>query len=219
MRHFILSLTVVLIALAATLLLVYFSGASQSEKRKDSTVNGPPQQELRMTIPQASWEPRIFKEINERISNADLPSLRAIFLPNDDVEARLWLMVGSFGTDGIVLRRTQGAWSGTYIHGFSKQPNFKQYQEQMRSPRSGWDTAWQRLVDAGLLTIVDASQVRCNNPGKDGTIYVGETNMNGAYRTFMYDNPENSECKEAKQMLRLIKIIDEEFGLQWSPTS
>jgi hypothetical protein len=139
-------------------------------------------------------------------------------LPIDDVEVRFWQMAGSFGTDAIVLRRTQGVWSGTYIHGFSKQPNFKQYEEPIRPPQSGWDATWQSLVEAGLFTIVDASQVQCNNLGKDGTIYVGETNMNGTYRTFMYDNPENGECIEAKQLLKLIKVIDEEFGLEWSTT-
>jgi hypothetical protein len=106
-------------------------------------------------------------------------------------------------------------WSAVYLHGFSKEPNFKKYAEPMRTPRFGWDTTWQNLVEAGLLSIPDASQVGCNVGGLDGTVFVFEIYANGTYRNYMYDNPAFADCAEARQVLKLISIIDEEFGLSW----
>jgi len=190
-----------------------------SPKTSDSVRAHPaPSQQLRLEIPQTSWVPIFFKEIDQLATIGNLPSLRTIVLPNDDLEARLWVAGGNFGMDGIVVRKTSGSWSGTYLHGFSKEPNFKKYAEPLQAPRSGWDTTWQRLAEAGLLTMPDASQVQCNVNGKDGVGFVFETNVNGTYRTYFYDNPAFAECDEAKQLLNIISIIDREFGLQW-PTN
>ena len=83
------------------------------------------QSQLRVEIPQANWVPIFFKQIDELVEIAKLPSLRANILPNDDLEARLWVAGGYFGMDGGVVRNTNGIWSGTYVHGFSKEPKFK----------------------------------------------------------------------------------------------
>lgn len=34
----------------------------------------------------------------------------------------------------------------------------------------------------------------------------------------MYDNPAFADCAEARQVLKMISIIDEEFGLSWPAT-
>lgn len=109
-------------------------------------------------------------------------------------------------------------WSGTYIHGFSRKPNFKQLDETLQPPQSAWDIAWQRFVEAGLLTIPDASQVGCKVGGLDGVGFIIETNVERKYRTYMYDNPEFAKCEQAKQMLNLIDTISQEFRLKWSAT-
>jgi hypothetical protein len=71
---------------------------------------------------------------------------------------------------------------------------------------------------AGLLTMPDASQVHCNVNGKDGAGFVFETNVNGTYRTYLYDNPAFADFDQAKQLLNIISIIDQEFGLRWPTT-
>jgi hypothetical protein len=171
--------------------------------------------QLQLEIPKDSWVRIFFREIDKRAKTAKLSSLRSV-LPNDDLEARLWYEAGPFGLDGIVIRRTSGVWSGTYIHGRSMDPKFKQYNAQMPQPRSGWDQAWKRLVEAGLLTLPDASQIGCFVGGKDMPWHVFETNVNKTYRTYMYEYREPAECEEAKQMAKLLQILSDEFNLGWT---
>jgi hypothetical protein len=176
-------------------------------------------QEVHLEIPKASWEPIFFREIDKRAKKAKLPSLRSA-LPDEDLEARFWHETGSLGMDGIIIRRRSGAWSGTYIHGISRDPNFKQYDEQMPQPRSGWDLAWKRLVEAGLLTLPDASQIGCFlGGGLDMPGFVFETNVNKTYRTYMYQYREPAACEEAKQIAKLVDILTDEFNLHRSASS
>ena len=140
-------------------------------------------------------------------------SLRSV-LPDGDLEARLWTEAGPFGLDGVVIRRKTGVWSGTYIHGSSTDPNFKPYNEQMPQPRSGWDVAWKRMVDAGLLTLPDASQIGYFIGGMDMPWFVFETNVNKTYRTYMYEYRVPAQCEEAKRMVKLVSIISDEFDLK-----
>ena len=64
----------------------------------------------------------------------------------------------------------------------------------------------------------DASQVGCNVLGKDGIGFIVETNVDGTYRTYMYDDPSFAKCGEAKQFLNLIDVVNAEFGSKW-PTN
>ena len=47
----------------------------------------------------------------------------------------------------------------------------------------------------------------------DGVSYVVEINKDQQYRTYLYDNPAQAKCSEAKQMLEIAGIIAEEFDL------
>ena len=47
----------------------------------------------------------------------------------------------------------------------------------------------------------------------DGMSYVVEYNRDGSYRTYMYDNPDNAKCDEAKRMIKIGNMIAEEFNL------
>jgi hypothetical protein len=185
---------------------------------RDSDYIAQDKQQLRLIIPKAAWEPFFFKEIDARTKEANLPSLRTIVLPNDDLEVRVWFGAGDYGIDGIILQRTSGQWTGTYLYGLSKDPHFKKYQATIGPPRSGWEVAWQSLVGARLLQLPDASELKCNGLLQDGIGYVVETNTKKTYRTYMYDNPQVAKCDEAKQMIRIVEILDHEFDMQW-PTA
>ena len=67
-------------------------------------------------------------------------------------------------------------------------------------------------MGAGILTLPDASEVRCNTQVLDGMGYVVEIDADQTYRTYMYDNPQYAKCDEAKRMIKLSEIVDEEFG-------
>jgi hypothetical protein len=167
--------------------------------------------ELRLSIPADGWEPIFFKSINERAGVAGLPSLRAVRLPEDDLEVRVWAGFGLTTLRGLVLKRTSGQWSATRLEGIHGGLPKNEYRKIMPSPRSGWDVAWRRVVGAGILTLPDASEGKCNAGINDGMSYVIEINKDSEYRTYMYDNPDYAKCDEAKQMLRVVDILDEEF--------
>jgi hypothetical protein len=94
-----------------------------------------------------------------------------------------------------------------------RQP-FGKYRKELQAPKSGWTNAWQRLIDAEILTLPDASSIRCEVGITDGKSYVVEVNKDRTYRTYMYDNPNHAKCAEAKQMIKLGEVIAEEFGLE-----
>lgn len=165
--------------------------------------------------PRTGWERVAFIQIDELAQIANLPRLQSTSLPNGDLEARFWSDAGYFGREGVVIRRANGAWSGTHVLGPSKYTDFKKSAHQMKPPHSGWDAVWQRLVEAHVLELPDASEVGCVVVGNDGVVFVFETKVNGAYRTYHYDNPMFAKCEQAKDMIKLVQILKEEFDLSW----
>ncbi|MCP9496800.1 MAG: hypothetical protein MSG64_20375 [Pyrinomonadaceae bacterium MAG19_C2-C3] len=207
-------LTFLLGVAAATVLL--FKGSLSEKLPQEGHIANMAQEkhELRSMIPNDRWEPIYFKFINERTGEANLPRLRTILLPSDDFEIRVWVGFGQNGEDGLILQRSSDQWSAMHLHGvFERYPPDK-YQETLTAPKSGWENAWQRLVEAGILTLPDASAVQCSTHVLDGMSYVVEINMNKTYRTYMYDNPNYAKCNEAKQMIEIGEIIAEEFNLE-----
>jgi hypothetical protein len=196
---------------------VWFINRSSIEnltQRKDITPVAQKKQELRVMIPNENWVPIFFEAIDERAGIAKLPKLKTINLPKDDLEVRVWAGFGLTALEGFVLKRTNGQWSAIHLEGIHARLPRSEYQKQLQTPKSGWDAFWHRLVNAGILTLPDASEVKCNTYINDGMSYVVEVNANNTYRTYLYDNPDYAKCREAKQMIGIIKIIGEEFSLQ-----
>ena len=185
-----------------------------SEPQKNVVTVTPEKQGLSLNIPRATWEPIFFESINERASVAKLPNLRTALLPNNDLEVRIWVGFGLTALEGLVLRRVDSQWSATHLEGIHSRLPKSEYQKRLQTPKSGWDASWQRLIDAGILTLPDASEVQCNAGVLDGMSYVIEINMNKTYRTYMYDNPNYAKCNEAKQMIKIGDIRVEEFGVR-----
>jgi len=163
--------------------------------------------------PQARWEPIFFKMINERLAESGIAELRASQMTGNDFEVRVWAGFGGVGEDGIILRHSSGQWSGFHLHGISRGPRVVTTVSNLATPKSGWEAAWQKLTQAGLLTLPDALSIGCNTQIFDGVSYVVEINKDQTYRTYLYDNPSHAKCSEAKQMLEIAGIIAEEFDL------
>jgi hypothetical protein len=163
--------------------------------------------------PNSDWERIYFEEINERARVARLPNLRTLVLPGGDLEVRVWNGFGVSALEGFVMKRSSGKWSAMQLDGiYSGLPRNK-YQVKLQIPKSGWKECWKRLVDTGLLTLPDASQLGDEPHVTDGTSYVVEYKVDGNYRTYRYSNPEYHDRDEAKQMLEISNIIYEEFGI------
>ncbi len=173
-------------------------------------------QELNRRVPEG-WGDFAFKVIDKRSNAAELPTLRNIQLPDGDLEVRIWVGFGIVGEDALILRRSAGKWSALHLHGmfFGRYPPPK-YQETfaVSEPRSGWEGAWQKLDNAGILTLPDAWTTQCRGGGLDGTRYIVEIDNDKTYRTYMYDNPNPAKCYGAKQIIKIGEIVAEEFGLE-----
>jgi len=169
--------------------------------------------QFEVVIPKATWEPIFFKEINERAKIANLQTLRSARLPENDVAIRIWYGFGLTALRGFLLNRAKGEWSATYLAGIHPNLSTKEFQKTLQSPKSGWESCWRQLVNSAILRLPDASEIKCHTAINDGMSYVVEFNRNGIYRTYMYDNPAYARCPEAKQMIKIGKIISEEFGV------
>jgi hypothetical protein len=174
--------------------------------------------ELRLVLPRHD----IFGSTNsdEFFSKVNLRNLRTVLLPDGDFEIRVWIGFGWNGEDCFILRYFSGQWSAIHLQGMAEAPPFPNSLTPLPSPKSGWNQAWRRLVDAGILTLPDAAEAKCHPGVLDGSCYVVESNINMIYRTYLYCNPwyDNpplyKRCNEAKQMVLIGKIIGEEFGLE-----
>jgi hypothetical protein len=67
-------------------------------------------------------------------------------------------------------------------------------------------------VSAGILILPDAAEIQCRAGILDGMGYVVELCKDRTYRTYMYDNPQYANCDDAKQMIKIAGIIQDEFG-------
>lgn len=185
------------------------NGARETEVAREEFV--------RASIPMSRWVPMYFRTINKHAYEAGLPRLGTVLLPDGDLEVRVWVGFGTYGEDALILRRAAGQWSAVYLHGTSvgnHPPPERQEAFAVSPPKSGWERAWQKLTDAGITTLPDASEVQCNTPGLDGMSFVVEVNQNRNYRTYRYNNPNPAKCDEAKRMIKIGTIISEEFGLE-----
>lgn len=167
-------------------------------------------QTLQLEIPNSPWEPAFFEQLEKRTIAVNLPSLRRVVLPEDDLEVRVWydrLEIMS----GFVIRRSGPQWSAHWIYQTKDHLPSSAKMETLPSPKSGWESLWKNLVNAGVLTLPDSPRPQCQNEALDGISYIVETNVNRKYRTYMYSNPQLMKCSEAKQILEIDKIIEDEF--------
>jgi len=177
------------------------------------TTPAPERKELQLDIPKDVWEPIFFKSINKRANISNLKTLRADALPENDLEVRIWHGFGLTALEGFVLKRAAGQWSAIKLEGIRPGLPQSEYQKILAAPKSGWELCWQRLEEAGISTLPDASAIGCSGMMNDGMSYVVEFKRRGVYRTYLYDNPSYAKCAEAKRMIKIGNIVSEEFGV------
>ncbi|HZS08483.1 MAG TPA: hypothetical protein VFD58_26855 [Blastocatellia bacterium] len=168
-------------------------------------------QEMHLIVPKTSWEQIFFQDINSVANATRQTDLRKTRLGKGEFEVRVWWGFGLSPLEGVTLRCVTGQWSAVHVKADNYYKPERADKRELRPPKSGWEDAWNRLVNAGILRLPDASELGCNVGGLDGISFVVETNSNMTYRTYMYDNPSEAKCPEAKQMMEIFDIILEEF--------
>lgn len=172
------------------------------------------EKKLKPNVTNNDWEPIFFEEINARAKIAKLGDLRSTVLPDDDLELRVWMGFGVIPLEGFVIKRRNGQWSAIQIRSINPRLPRRDYQHTLPSPKSGWETCWERLTDEGVLTLPDSSQLKDAVIAGDGESFVVEINMNKSYRTYRYGNPHLQKWPEAKRMIKIAEIILEEFNIK-----
>lgn len=168
------------------------------------------QPKVQINLPNDRWEHSLFKGINRITAVADIDELRKLHVNKDDIQVRIWRDSPS---EGVVITRTSGRWSAQHIK-ITRYAEGGEAEEadviKLEPPKSGWNPFWQSVVDKGLLTLPDASEIDClNREVVDGTVYVVEINQDNSYRTYAY-GPGN--CPELQQMREIAEIIALEFN-------
>lgn len=192
---------------------------AEIEKIQSPKDNLPTIPNISLPTPEKSnltWEDIYFEPIIEREKISKLKRLKSKTLLQDDIEIRIWSGFGITVLQGFILKRSSGVWSALDLdwevfENRKGKRDVKPVNKKLDAPKSGWDAAWQRLVDAEILTLPAAEKIDCSGNTVDGFSYVVEYKLQNKYRTYMYDNPDVAECDEAKQMVKINKIIGEEF--------
>ncbi len=165
-------------------------------------------------IPKDSWEKIFFESINERTAKTNIKPLRNKTLPEGDVEVRIWRGFGLAALVGWSMRRDDGKWDANYFDTDFVSNKWVYKDRSIGPPKSGWDSTWNSLLQAGLLALPDSDTLNCDPMVQDGISYVVELKKGRSYRTYKYSNPDmvENECQPAKQMLKIIEILRVEFG-------
>lgn len=150
-----------------------------------------------------------FRAVDTIAQENSLPKLRETILPGDDLEVRVLAGFGLFGVDGFVLKRAAGEWSAWHLRRMIC--HYGNYGKvKLPSPKSGWEKAWQRLVEAGILRLSGAHGAGIH----DGTSYIVETNLNKTYLVYKFENPDFLKDKDSQRMVKTAEVLAEEFGLE-----
>lgn len=144
-------------------------------------------------------------------------------LSNEDLEIRVWKFT-AFGERNLVviLEKVKEKWSATQVEGIiakkdihKTKPPIKFSRKNLGKPKASWETLWQKLVDAEILTLPDGDEVG-NEVCDDCWACVIETKVEGNYRVYDYHAPETSkENREARQIVKIINLISDEFSLSF----
>ena len=135
------------------------------------------------------WESIFFRSIDRTTQLAQIEELRKTVVKNGDVEVRFWHGFGLSPLEAVILKRTDGRWSGFHIKTNNYTEPENAFVEDLLPPRSGWDSLWKNVTDKGLLNLPDCSGEDCYGE-IDGTSYVVEINQYHIYRTYKYPSTD-----------------------------
>lgn len=144
-------------------------------------------------------------------------------LSNEDLEIRLWKFTTFGERDSVfILEKVKGKWVATQVEGsiakkdiYKTNPPIKFSRKNLGKPKRSWETLWQELVDAEILTLPDGDEVG-NEVCDDCWACVIETKVEGNYRVYDYHAPEAfKENRESQQIVKIINLISDEFRLNF----
>jgi len=161
--------------------------------------------------PERTPDEILSREIDRAAKLAGLPSLKTANWAPDDAEIRVWYGFGLIALEGFMIRRVNNQWAAFHLKADHPSMRYAKKVEliQLPAPKSGWKSCWQRLVDAGVLTLPSGTE----GPDPDAEGFYVEIMDRGSYRNYLYNSPEYSEAANAKRMVAIGNIVSDEFSL------
>lgn len=169
------------------------------------------EKQIKIDIPDAKWPGIFFKSIDSVTELSSLKRLRETQVPENDIETRIWRGFSTGPLEGVILKRQGGQWSALYVISDDCCVIRRTWTKVLPPPKSGWETFWKKIDEAGITSLPDVSKTGCTMGGIDGMGYVVEFNQSYSYRTYMYEVGYPSKCEEVKKMKQIGRIIAEEF--------
>ena len=168
-------------------------------------------------IPKETWEPIYHQSIQEIGRSVGIRPLRTQQIADNDIEVRIWMGFGITQLRGFVLKRTGAKWSAFHIGSPVGSSSIKDKMSPLSTPKSGWKSAWDSMLQQDILTLPDAAGINCESMYDDGFSYVVEILKGKNYRTYMYDNPSekfDNRCSQADKILAIADIISKDYGIE-----
>jgi len=154
--------------------------------------------------------------IDKRISNAGLRSLRRTKLKPNGVEIRIWDDGGSNPPlEGMILKKNNIEWVVKEL----RPTNSKQQWVLRRIPTSqvDWESVYSQLIENDIFTNISDTEVSVVEPFNDSKSVIIETLYEGKYRFYYFHAPCISKTDEAKKIVNILKILEDEFMFRVHP--
>ena len=162
--------------------------------------------------PERTPDEFISRDIDRVAKLAGLSPLKTATQVHGDLEVRVWYGFGLIALEGFVIKRNDNEWSAFHlkVDDYSAVNTRRVARIQLPAPKSGWEQCWERLINAGILSLPSGTE----GPDPDVEAFYVETMDSGNYRNYEYITPEYSDTPNAKRMLAIGDIISDEFGLK-----
>lgn len=176
------------------------------------------QQKPKVIIPERNTPLSLEKGVDYGAKEGGLQKLRDFSLPDGDFEIRFWTVAngaGRQGINGIVIKKSGEKWSAFNVDKMTFRDDITTG-NRFVYPKSDWQSLWQKLIDAGILTLPDSSELKNYNGGYilHCSENVVEINKDSIYRVYDYYCPNADEHFESKQLVKIGDILAEEFDIK-----
>ncbi|MDF7801330.1 hypothetical protein P4C99_17765 [Pontiellaceae bacterium B1224] len=173
--------------------------------------------EVEFDVPDEIWKSLYFKPINELTVAAELAPLQEKTIEGQDGELRIWKGFGLSHLKGLIIEKRKNGFLVTYLRqSYNTSRKTFDVSQSLIEPKIPPKMIWEWLESEGLFHMPDDSKLESDGIGVvDGVSYVFEYRNYSVYRTFKYGNPGLHLQDEAKQIYRMMMVLEKEFGIDF----
>jgi len=158
------------------------------------------------------------KSIKKYTIEYGIEDLQTKVFKNGDFEVRIWSSVSN-GTAAVLIKKENDSMRIYYLDDLLNtydriidliglySPNIV----LIDSSSTNTKRIWTELMENDILNLPDEENIIDSYMVLDGSVYIVEICNNMGYRCYHYTNPDLYEVEEAKKMMKIIEIINNEI--------